>query len=334
MLDRLFKRRSRGVDSGQTKPASDHVVMASLQELINLHLQARPVKHIGKRPARRPLSGNHESRFKGRGMDYLESREYQAGDDIRNMDWRVTARSGKPHIKLFQEERERPVLILTDLSAGMFFASRGRLKSVIAAQAAALLSWSALRHGDRVGGMLINHGHIELPPHPGKKAVLQYLNQLVEHGRFDKTALETINSHAMQYGLQRLNWLAHPGSLIFIISDFLQLDPQCEKQLQNLRRHNDCVLVRISDPLEIKPPPANIYRISDGIHIQDLNTRDSRQAEHYQTQFQQRRLQLDDLAKKSRMPLIELVTDEDPVAAIQQFLSGNTLFNSRAGALR
>jgi len=333
MLNRLFKRRSHGMQQ-TTGLAPDYAVHASLQELIDLHLQARPLQMTGKRRASRALAGNHESRFKGRGMDYLESREYQAGDDIRNMDWRITARSGKPHIKLFQEERERPVLMLTDFSAGMFFASHGRFKSVIGAQTAALIAWSAIRHGDRIGGVMINHGHHEMSPRPGKKAVLHWLNQLHQHSFFDKT---TPHGDAdLSQAMQRLSWLARPGSLVFIISDFLQdsHNHNLESRLQKIRRHSDCVLIRISDWLEVNTPPANYYRLTDGRQELILNTRDRVQQAEFLTQFSQRRQQLEQTAKKLAIPLLELTTDVSPVDKLQNFFAGHAIFNQPSSGHR
>jgi uncharacterized protein (DUF58 family) len=157
MFDRLFKRRGSGQETARTVNP-EQAIHVTLDELINLRMQARHLSLHSKHPAMHAMSGNHVSHFKGRGMDYMESRIYQAGDDIRNMDWRVTARTGQPHIKLFQEERQRPVMIMLDYNPGMFFASQGRFKSVVASQAAALLAWSALNNGDRVGGLIINPG--------------------------------------------------------------------------------------------------------------------------------------------------------------------------------
>ena len=133
------------------------------------------------RLARARLAGDHLSRFRGRGMDYRESRAYQPGDDVRSMDWRITARTGVPHVKLYQEERERPVVLFLDLNPGMFFGSRGMLKSVAAARAAALVAWAAAERGDRVGAMLFDGGHCDLPPRGGRHGVLRLIRELVEH---------------------------------------------------------------------------------------------------------------------------------------------------------
>jgi len=153
------------MEAAQGNPA----IQATLGELIALRRELRGNPLRPRRAVRGLLAGAHHSRFRGRGMDYLESRLYQPGDDIRNLDWRVTARSGKAHTKLYQEERERPVVVLVDLGPGMFFATRGRFKSVIAARAASFLGWSAVAHGDRIGALLFNGEHRELKPRGGDK---------------------------------------------------------------------------------------------------------------------------------------------------------------------
>ena len=151
-----------------TAPANG--IGVSLPELIALRLRAQRLA----RPAAR-VSGIHAatqaSRFRGRGVDYAESRIYQPGDDIRQMDWRVTARTGKPHTKVFREERNRPVIVWLDLRRPMLFATRGAFKGVRAAEAAALVAWSAVANGDRLGGLVFSETeHHELRPALGSRA--------------------------------------------------------------------------------------------------------------------------------------------------------------------
>ena len=155
------------------------MVHASSDELVRCRLQARDLRLDSRLSARSAITGVHASRFRGRGMDYQESRVYQSGDDIRSMDWRVTARTGRAHVKLYQEERERPVVVMVDLGPGMFFATRGAFKSVIAARAAALIGWAAIQNGDRIGALLFNGGHHEIRPQGGQRGVLRLIRELV-----------------------------------------------------------------------------------------------------------------------------------------------------------
>jgi len=157
-------------------------VRVSVASLIGLAHAARGLSlHRGDVRARR--SDVRRSLFKGRGMEYDESRLYQPGDDVRHLDWRVTARTGKPHTKLFREERERPVFLWVDCRAPMFFATRGRFKSVAAAQLAALLAWSAVHDGDRIGSVLFTEDtHREIKPQRGKTGALRLFRELAGVG--------------------------------------------------------------------------------------------------------------------------------------------------------
>ena len=303
----------------------------SADELIALRPRCHALRLPMRQPAASALAGAYRSRFRGRGVDFLESRNYQPGDDIRNMDWRVTARTGQPHIKLFQEERQRPVMMMLDYNPGMFFASQGRFKSVVASQAAALLAWSALNNGDRVGGLIINHGHTEIADKVGKKGILALLHAIEKHSDpheyLQAQSLATSqlrHSERFSEGLRRLVRLSRPGSLVFIFSDFYQLDQAAIKQLSLLKQHCDCVLIRLSDPLETTPPPANRYAVSNGIEQAVINTANQQQAEHYQQWFGSHQQQLREVARKLAMPLINLSTAQAPLDTLRKHFSAHT----------
>lgn len=198
------------------------------------------------------LAGSYLAKTKGRGMEFDEVRHYQPGDDVRTIDWRVTARTGKVHTKLFREEKERPVFILTDLSSSMQFGSELLLKSVQAAHLAALIAWHVKKTGDKLGGILFNDQSIvELKPAGRHVAVLRYLHQLIELQKVNQPLPQQQN---LANALGQLRRLARPGSLLFIISDFSQLDEQCLRHLQAMRMHNEIRLCQLSDPLELEIP--------------------------------------------------------------------------------
>ncbi|ESQ16998.1 MAG: hypothetical protein N838_04580 [Thiohalocapsa sp. PB-PSB1] len=157
-------------------------IRVDTDDLIALRARADRIKPARPMPARSALAGAHRSRFRGRGMDYRESRCYQAGDDIRNMDWRITARAGHAHVKLFDEERERPVVVVADFGPSMFFASTGAFKSVIAARLAALIGWATIAHGDRIGALIFNGGHQELQPTGGRRGQMRLIRALAQAG--------------------------------------------------------------------------------------------------------------------------------------------------------
>ncbi|ASG02015.1 DUF58 domain-containing protein [Vibrio anguillarum] len=195
--------------------------------------------------------GQHQSKQLGRGMDFAEVRQYQAGDDIRTIDWRVTARTGKPHTKLFSEEREKPVILYVDLSRSMQFGSQLMLKSVQAAHMASLLSWLSIANKDRVGAVIDTGSTlVELKPTSRQKGPLQLLQQLVTLQNQQLLELDKTKSHSMQRGLTALNRLCPKGSEVILISDFVHFNATLQPILNQLQRHNRVKIVHIYDPLE------------------------------------------------------------------------------------
>nr|WP_032470576.1 DUF58 domain-containing protein [Vibrio mimicus] len=205
-------------------------------------------------PARQVWSlriGQHHSSQLGRGMDFSEVRQYQAGDDIRSIDWRVTARTGKPHTKLFSEERERSVVLYIDLSQSMQFGSSLLLKSVQAAHLASLLSWLAVKQQDRVGAVIdLGHRLIEIKPSSRQRGVLPILGACIE-AQQTPPSQHASRSLALHEVFNTLNRLCPKGSEVVLISDFLHLDPeQNALPLRQLCHHNRVRMVQIHDPLE------------------------------------------------------------------------------------
>lgn len=241
------------------------------------------------------LVGGHLSPFKGRGMEFSEVRQYQAGDDIRTIDWRVTARTGKVHTKIFQEERERPVFIVLDLQDSMYFGSQNRFKSNLAVLQAARCFWLAFNSGNRVGALLSSkHEHIEIKPSNRRKDGLRLLQQMVDlHNRelaklYQGASEEDnyfVNSSALNDSLSRLNHIAKSGSLVYIFSDFYELNEEYEKNLSYLSRHNDIYAIQITDPLESDIPIADHYRLTDGEHVVSINANKKSLVARYQNRF-------------------------------------------------
>ena len=292
------------------------------QQLIGLQQQARKLDMTRRSYARASTTGSHYSRFRGRGMDYQESRIYQAGDDIRNMDWRVTARSGKPHTKLYQEERERPIVMLLDFNSGMFFGSVNTLKSVVVAKTAALIAWSVANRGDRIGALIINKTHHELAPKMGKRGALQLIRAVVEYSDPIKGLEADYRANALNDELKRLRHIARPGSMIFLISDFYDIDEETEHHLQRLSQHNDIQAIQIVDPLEMTPPAPNAYTITDGNNTGILDTRSKQVGEQYANTFKQHHQQLNQVMLRHNIPLIQLSTADDILLKLQCYFGG------------
>ena len=286
------------------KQKTDKGIRTHLDELVGLRLHV--LRHPKRNAARRSqnlLMGDSSSRLLGRGMDFAEFRVYQPGnDDIRCIDWNVTARTGTPHVRVYQQEKERPVFIIVDQSESMQFATRIAFKSVLAARLAALLAWHANIQGDRVGGMICGiEQAIELKPRGGKQGVLHLLRELANQ----HSIVSQVN---WQQRLLHLRHVVRPGSLIYILSDFYQCGTEIQTQLQYLAQHNEVVLGWISDPLEQQAPPNNCYTFSDGQRRLRLDTSNLSLCQDYAAMFKQHQDNLIQLCHRSRIHYVPIST--------------------------
>lgn len=288
-------------------------IRVSVADLVALRRYARQLDLERLVRSRASSVGAESSRFRGRGMDYQESRVYQAGDDIRNMDWRVTARAGRPHVKVYEEERERSVFFLVDFRPGMFFASRGALKSVVAAKVAAMLAWTAADRGDRIGALIVGERDTELRPRRGKQGVLMLLKQLVLHSEPTAGLARAAEPHRLTESLGRLVRIVRPGALVFVVSDFYGYDDNLSKMLGRLGQHADVVVVRPLDRLERQPPPSNRYPVTDGNRRQVLRIGGIRDARTWQQYFYNHDEAVRSMLERRRIPILEIATDDDIV---------------------
>ncbi|MBG7601870.1 MAG: DUF58 domain-containing protein [Gammaproteobacteria bacterium] len=310
------------ISSNTLAPELDGVVSVSLQSLIRLGGKAQHLTSP-RSIIRASLQGLHLSPFKGRGMDFAETRPYEDGDDVRNLDWRVTARSGKLHTKLFQEERERPVLLCVDLQPPMFFATRGVFKSVIAAQAAALLAWNAWKAGDRVGGLIFDGETIhEVRPLRNRSRLLHLL-KMISEATLHHPRVQTPQAGTQQLSeaLSNLRRVVTPGSRIFLLSDFHGIDAVVRKQLAVLARRSDLYLLMISDPMEQQFPAAGQWRVTDSKRFLQLDFSRKKARIDYQEQSASRVEKLQQLAHKHHFSLIRLSTQDDIFLTLQQHLA-------------
>jgi uncharacterized protein (DUF58 family) len=294
-------------------------VTISAQQLIALAHAGESLPLHAMR-ARAAQSGMYLSAFKGRGMEFDESRPYQPGDDVRTLDWKVTARTGRAHTKQFREERERPVLLWLDLRRPMFFATRGCFKSVVASQVAALLGWSTSAHRDRLGGLIFSESvHTELKPQRGKTGVLRFIQTLCRHPAWHATETNK-ESVPLSTSMLRLMNVAHPGSLIFLISDFRGFDERCQQHLGQIARHNDVIMIHISDPLETELPPPGRYRFSDDKRVRTLDTDDRNMRETYRQRYQQHAQALQRFCLVHRLFYLPLLTNDNIIERLQNGL--------------
>ncbi|CAM2934774.1 MULTISPECIES: DUF58 domain-containing protein [Vibrio] len=264
------------------------------------------------------LLGQHQSKQLGRGMDFAEVRQYQPGDDIRAIDWRVTARTGKPHTKLFSEEREKPVILYVDLSSTMQFGSSLLLKSVQAAHIASLISWLSVAEKDRIGAVIdTGSSLVEIKPTSRNKGPLQIIAQLVE---CQQQALSGASApSSMQTVLMTLNRLCPKGSEVIMISDFVNYEDSFRPLFNQLRKHNRVKLVHIFDPLEQGETQfRGIERVSDGKNARWLNFSSKSDRLSIKNAFDSRKLELESLSQSMEMDYRSLSSD---ISLLQQ-LSG------------
>ncbi len=306
--------------SNTTDNKAEGITWISPQSLIQLRSQVGQLS-LDNSKIHAKQGGAYLSSFKGRGMEFDESRYYQPGDDIRNMDWRVTARTGTAHTKVFREERERPILLWLDLNASMMFATRNKFKSVIAAEIAGLIAWSAAKNNDRIGGLIFSSDeHIELKPRRGKTAALDFIGRCTKHKAWSSNQSTPETKRNMASAVSRLRKVTHPGSLIFMISDFREMNKKAFSHIANIARNNDIVLVKITDPIEKNLPSSGSYKLTDGIKELQIQTSSKKTRNEYHQRYLSQNAQLELFCRQHRIHLIQISTEENPVEKLKKGL--------------
>jgi uncharacterized protein (DUF58 family) len=296
-------------------------IRVSLAELIEMRHRVREVQLFSTPSRRSPLIGLHHSKLRGRGVDFDQVRVYQAGDDVRTIDWRVTARTQEPHTKLFHEERERPIFIMVEQSRRLFFGSGLMFKSVMAAQAAALVGWAALAHNDRVGGLVFgDNEHYEIKPRRSKQSLLQLLNRLVRVNQSLHTEA-VADRDTFGIALRRAREVLRPGSLAIILCDERALSDSAEQQLSLLSKHCDLLLLPISDPLDHALPAAGLLRFAERGAQLELDTLNPDLRQTYRAQGEARLARWERLAQKLRVSLMPLSTQREMVEQLREYLN-------------
>ena len=275
---------------------SENPAVASLAQMIKLRYGARELTGFPKIQARQMLAGGHKSRFRGRGMDFDSVRIYQPGDDVRSIDWRVTARTQVPHTKIFSEERERPILVISDLRGPMFFGSQ-RLKSVVTCEISAALAWAGLAANDRAGGLVFGpQQQVDIKSRRSHHAVLQFIHALHEYSsqllepQPDRYSLGDILEESRRFIL--------PGSTVFIVSDFHDLGSSCERHLFELARHGNLNFCHVYDNIETELPPPSLYAVTDGQQRTMLDSSNKQLRQQFVDAFSQRSQHLRKLSEQ------------------------------------
>ena len=296
-------------------------VYANLDDLIRVRFKARDFSFMPRQPVTSILSGRYASRLRGRGLNFEEMRRYLPGDDVRTMDWRVTARTRQPHVRVYTEEKDRAVLLLVDQRANMFFGSRDRMKSVTAAELAALGAWRALDVGDRVGAVVFNDTEVtDIRPQRSQQAVMSILGTVVQMNQRLRVGTDIEpNPGMLNAALRKAVRLAPHDVLVVIISDFFGVDTETERLSASLAAHNDVLGLLVHDPLRLNPQGHSIS-VSDGnLQMQmDLANKEVREklAEDYRLEQER----ITHFLKKLSAPLLLVSNEGDVVKQVRRLL--------------
>ncbi len=303
-------------------PSGESGVYADLRELIAARYRAHGFSFLPRQPVHSLLAGRHASRLRGRGLNFEEIRRYQMGDDIRQIDWKVTARTRKTHSRVFTEERERSTLLLVDQRITMFFGSVKNTKSVTAAEAAALAAWRVLEQKDRVGALVFNDSDIdEIRPQRSSSTAMRILDAIVKRNhQLSVTAGTEPNPAMFNEVLRRCDRLAKHDCLVCIISDGSGENAETRDLLTRIARHNDVLFGFVHDPLEVELPSAGRLVFGDGIRQMEVDTGNSGLRERFRAAFDEQRAAGRRFLLHRETPVLPLSTAEDVATQIRRQL--------------
>ncbi|WP_439101077.1 DUF58 domain-containing protein [Congregibacter sp.] len=300
--------------------ADDNRIAASLSHLRALEFQARGFSFLPRQPVQSILSGRHGSRLRGRGLNFEELRHYRPGDDIRSMDWKVTNRTGKPHVRVHTEERERRVHLLVDQRVSMFFGSQRSMKSVVAAEVAALAAWRVIASNDRLGGVIFDdHDCYRIPPRRSRESVMELLSRLAKSNA-ELAAGQTSKPSQLNIAMDNLaRGLSH-DALVIYIGDGFGWDDRSDELLKKMSMHNDVIVINIFDPAEIELPRLDELIVSDGEMQIAVSGNPARLDERFRDSYNAHVGHMLNVLKSYGLPLISVNCAEDPVNQVLKAL--------------
>jgi uncharacterized protein (DUF58 family) len=298
---RVSRRSQAGRNSG---------VYADLDELVRLQFRASGFSFLPRQPVHSILSGRHASKLRGRGLNFEELRNYLPGDDTRNIDWRVTARTKEPYVRVYTEEKDRTVWLLVDQRLSMFFGSRERMKSVVAAEVAAISAWRVLSAGDRVGALVFNDSEVAVfPPHRSRGRVMQILKRVVEKNHALSTNADLKpNAGKLNEVLKQASLLARHDCLICLITDADGIDSETRKHVTRISEHNDVLTAFIYDPLEKELPAVGRLRFAGAEGQLEVDTSSGKLRTAFQSDFEQKLERIESVSRRFSIPVLPLQT--------------------------
>lgn len=305
-------------------PSAPAGVYTCLEDLVAMRHCTRGFSFLPRQPVRSLLAGRHTSRLRGRGLNFEEIRRYQPGDDIRQIDWKVTARTRRTHSRVFTEERERSTLLLVDQRISMFFGSRKRMKSVTAAEAAALAAWRVLAQQDRVGALVFNDTDlVEVRPQRSAATVMRILQHILDqnHALSLQAGIEG-NPAMFNRVLRHCDRLAKHDTLVCIISDATGQDEESRHLLTRIAHRNDVLFGFVHDPLEAELPAAGPLVFEGAGNQLEVDTDHRQLRERYRDDFEASRASGRHFLLQRETPVIPLSTAEDVAEQVRSRLGG------------
>ena len=308
-------RRKR---AGTDKPPG---VYANLDDLIRIQFKARNFSFLPQQPVASVLSGRYASRLRGRGLNFEEIRRYLPGDDIRTMDWKVTARTRSPHVRVYTEEKDRAILLVVDQRINMFFGTRDKLKSVTAAELAALGAWRAVAVGDRIGAVIFNDVELfDIRPQRSHKTVMSILGNVVQmnHALRADTPVEP-NAGMLNRALEKALQLVSHDGLIVMISDFFGVNEQTERLTARIAEHNDVLALLVHDPIRLQPAEERVT-VSDGSLQMEIDFADKHVREKLAENYREEQEHITRFLNRLAAPLLMVSNQGDVVDQIRRLL--------------
>ena len=292
-------------------------ISITLDDLILLKADARGFSFLPKQPVSSLLAGRHASRLRGRGLIFEELRHYHQGDDVRTIDWKATARLRSTHVRVYNEERERPVLFVVDQRFPMFFGSRRAMKSVVAAELAALGAWAVLHSGDRVGGIVFNESEVvEVRPHRSQTRVLNLFHAIVQQNQLLASDEPASGHTTLNDALRNALHVANHDHLVILLSDLDGADAETQRLATLIAARNDMLVVAIYDPLGASLVGSPGMIASDRGQSWEIPARDSF-THKFRQSFQDRLDQWQQIFRNLKIPVMPISTSVPPVGQIR-----------------
>jgi len=304
----------------------------SLDDLLRLRHRAKGFSFLPRQPVHSLLTGRHASQLRGRGLDFEELRHYFAGDDTRTIDWAATARLGTPHVRVYTEERDRSVLLLVDQRLSMFFGSRRAMKSVVAAEAAALSAFRVASLGDRVGAIVFSeNGLVEIRPEAREAGVRHILAEVVrQNAALGAGDLRPADPGLFNEALRRAAHLATHDWLICLITDAAGADVESVRLVTGLTAHNDVLTIFVHDPLEAALPDIGRAVVAESGRQIEVDTSGSDLRRRFAGDFARRQEQIARFSRHHAIPVLPVSTDRDVPDQFRELLGRRLAHRRRA----